>query len=71
MSPPPLMPASERSTRPRPATQRAAPKNCQMEYRVPRKIHVRIMTHGIVQQSSNATLVSDEYWNALLTALKH
>ena len=27
------------------------------------------MTHGMVQQSNNATLVSDE--NALLTALKH
>ena len=61
MSPPPPTPASERSTKPRPTIQRAAPKNCHKEYRVPRKIHVRIMTHGMVQQSNNVTLVIDEY----------
>lgn len=68
MSPPPPAPASERNTEARPATHRAAPKNCLMEYRVPRTIHVKIMAHGIVQQSNNVTLVADEYWYAFLTA---
>ncbi|OAY67189.1 Myricetin O-methyltransferase [Ananas comosus] len=66
--PSPEGPASEKSTKTRPATQVPAPKNCPREYLVPIAIQVRIMTHGIVQQSSNATLVIDEYWYALTTA---
>lgn len=66
--PPPPTPASERSTRPRPATQIAAPTNCKMEYFVPRKIHVRMIDHAMVQQSSIVTLVIDVNWYALLTA---
>ena len=68
MSPPPPTPASERNTKPRPIIQMAAPNNCHREYRVPRKNHVKPMTHGIVQQSNNVTLVIDENWYALLTA---
>lgn len=71
MSPPPPTPASEMRTKPRPTTQMAAPNNCHREYRVPRKIHVRIRTHAIVQQSNKVTLVIDEYWNASLTASTH
>lgn len=69
MSPPPPTPASERSTKPRPTTQMAAPKNCHREYRVPNKSQVRTITHAIVQQSNNVTLVIDEYSYALLTAV--
>ena len=68
MSPPPPTPASERNTKPRPSIQRAAPNNFHKEYRVARKIHVKTMTYGIVQQSNNVTLVIDENWNALLNA---
>ena len=71
MSPPPPTPASERSTKPRPSKQRATPNNCHKEYRVPRKNHVRTMTHATVQQSNNVTLVIDENWYASLTAIKH
>lgn len=60
MSPPPPTPASDRSTKTRPATQTAAPKNCHREYRVPRINHVRIITHTIVQQSNRVTLVIEE-----------
>ncbi len=68
LSPPPPTPASERSTKPMPSTPRATPNICHREYRVPRKIHVIIMTHATVQQSNNVTLVIDENWYALLTA---
>lgn len=68
MSPPPPTPASERNTKPRPIIQMATPNNCHREYWVPRKNHVKPMTHGIVQQSNNVTLVIDENWYALLTA---
>lgn len=69
MSPPPPTPGSERDTAARPAIHTAAPKNCLIEYRVPRMIHVRIMAHGIVQQCHSVTLVVvDEYWCAFFTA---
>ena len=68
MSPPPAHPATERKTEARPPMQRAAPKNCLTEYRVPRTIHVRIMAHGIVQHSNKVTLVIVEYWHAFITA---
>lgn len=42
-----------------------------MEYRVPIEIHVKIITHAIVQQSNNVMLVVEEYCKALLTASKH
>lgn len=66
-SPPPPTPASERSTKPRPKRQIAAPRNCLKEYLAPRNIQVRIITHAIVQQSNIVTLVIDEYWYALLS----
>lgn len=66
-SPPPPTPASERSTKPRPNRQIAAPMNCLKEYLAPRNIQVRIITHAIVQQSNIVTLVIDEYWYALLS----
>ena len=68
--PPPPTPASDRNTRPRPATHMAAPNSCHNEYRVPRTIHVKTITHATVQQANNVTLVIDENWNALLTASK-
>lgn len=62
--------ASERSTKTRPTIHKAAPNNCKSEYRVPRKIRVKIMTHATVQQSNNVTLVIVVNWKALLTASK-
>lgn len=70
LSPPPPTPASDRSTKPRPRIHNAAPNNCNSEYRVPRNTQVRTRTHAIVQQSRSVTLVIDEYWYALLTAIK-
>lgn len=61
MSPPPPSQVSESRTKQRPSTQMAPPLNCHREYRVPRKIHVSIIAQGIVQQSSNVTLVMDVY----------
>lgn len=66
-APPPATPASDRSTKPRPKTQTAAPTNCHREYRVPMKYQVRPVTHAIVRQSNSVTLVIDENWYALLT----
>jgi len=45
-----------------------APTNCQKEYLVPSANLVRIMTHGIVQQSNKFMLVMYEYWYALIAA---
>lgn len=70
VSPPLLALASDRSTSPRPAKQTAAPKNCHGEYRVPKTNHVRSITQAIVQQSSIVTLVIEEYWYALFTAIR-
>ncbi|KAL4578702.1 hypothetical protein LXL04_014831 [Taraxacum kok-saghyz] len=58
--PDPPTPESESSTKHRPETHRAAPKNCHKEYFVPRKIQVRMMTQTTVQQSRIVTLVIDE-----------
>lgn len=70
MLPPPPTPASERSTRPRPSTQRAEPPSCHREYLVPMKKYVRTIAHTMVQQSNSVTLVIEENWKALLTAEK-
>ena len=67
--PPPPTPESESSTKHRPETHRAAPKNCHLEYFVPRKSQVRSMTQTTVQQSSKVTLVIEENWYALLTVI--
>lgn len=45
----------------------AAPVNLLILYFVFKKNRVKIMTHGIVKQSSSMTLVMDVYWYAFTT----
>lgn len=49
----------------------AAPTNCHREYRLPKKIRVKTMTHAIVKQSNIVALVNEENCKALLTVSKH
>ena len=50
-----------------PAIQIDAPVNFLILYFVFKKNRVKIMTHGIVKQSSSMTLVIDVYWYAFTT----
>ena len=52
---------SENTTRTRPAMQTTTPVTFLNPYFVFKKIHVKSMTHGMDQQSSSITLVSDVY----------